>query len=102
MHRNFKRHEVAAPHFQRSNLLASLYRRLHRTGVDDARDDTLARAARLHQAHRPLSDQWHRAAVTTVSLGFGDDLAFGKEQPGLEGVKSPLQQLLGLIGALFL
>ena len=93
---------VAAPDLQLADRLALPHRRPHRPDIDHLGGNPLAAAARHHQLDRPLGDDRDLALRAAVDLGLGDGLAFGEQQPGVEALEPPFQQLPALVRAVFL
>ena len=95
--RQVERLHVAARDPQARDLGACGDRRLQRAGVDDARRDPLAGAARDEQPDRLLRHERDRAAAAAEDLGLADHLALVEQQPRLEGAEAPFEELAGLV-----
>src|SRR5579859_1972644 len=93
---------LSPAYFELTDRLALSNRRGHRARVDDAGRQPFLVIAGHHHFHDAGPHQRHVARLAAKHFGFADGLALGKQDAGLETLKTPFQQLARFLGALLL
>src|SRR5947209_3538102 len=85
LERHLEHDIVAARNLERSDRLALLDRRAHRTGIKHLGTELVAGGARHQKLDRPRRDQRNPALGAAIELGLTDGLTLGKQGARLEG-----------------